>query len=81
MVSRRKYLIIYIYTSSDTFNFLELLIYFEDNFIGRKMLRNRRSNPRYVIQMWNCFSRVDLELPRTNNAVEGWHNAFHVNIL
>ena len=81
MVGRRKCLIIYIYTSSDTFDFLELLIYFEDNFIGRKISRNRRSNPRYVIQMWNCFSRVDLELPRTNNAVEGWHNAFHVNIL
>ena len=45
------------------------------------MSRNRRKNPRFSISMWNCFSRVDLDLPRTNNAVEGWYNAFHVRII
>ena len=57
---------------------LDLLIYFEDNFIGRKMSRNRRSHSRFAVSMWNCFSRISLDLPRTNNGVEGWHNAFHV---
>ncbi|CAF1252221.1 unnamed protein product [Didymodactylos carnosus] len=41
------------------------------------MSRNRRRNSRFSVLMWNCFSRVDLDLPRTNNAVEGWHTAFH----
>ena len=57
----------------------DLLVYFEDTYIGRKMSRNRRANPRFSISMWNCFSRVVLNLPRTNNMVEGWHNAFHVS--
>ena len=57
---------------------LDLLIYFEDNFISGKMSRNRRSHPRFAVPMWNCFSRISLDLPRTNNGVEGWHNAFHV---
>ena len=26
--------------------------------------------------MWNVYDRVQDELPRTNNAVEGWHHAF-----
>ncbi|CAF1264599.1 unnamed protein product [Adineta steineri] len=55
----------------------DLILYFEDNFIGRIMTRNRRKNPRYNINMWNCFERINEDLPRTNNAIEGWHNAFH----
>jgi hypothetical protein len=46
-------------------------MYFEDNFIGRNMSRNRRSNRRFSVSMWNGFSRVNMDLPRTNNAVEG----------
>ena len=45
------------------------------------MARNRRRSPRFSIPMWNCFSRVDLNLPRTNNDIEGWHHAFHVSRL
>ena len=26
--------------------------------------------------MWNIYDRVIANLPRSNNAVEGWHNAF-----
>jgi len=59
---------------------LDLILYFEDNFIGRTMTRNRRKTPRYDITMWNCFERINEDLPRTNNAIEGWHNAFHVSV-
>ena len=45
------------------------------------MSRNRRENPRFSISMWNCFSRVGLDLPCTDNAVEEWHNDFHVRIV
>lgn len=62
-------------------SFSDLILYFEDNFIGRTMTRNRRNNPRFAISMWNCFERANHDLPRTNNAVEGWHNAFHVCVI
>ncbi|CAF2158288.1 unnamed protein product, partial [Rotaria magnacalcarata] len=25
--------------------------------------------------MWNCYLRLDQQLPRTNNSSEGWHRA------
>lgn len=27
-------------------------------------------------KLWNIYDRVVANLPRSNNAVEGWHNAF-----
>ena len=48
----------------------------EDNFIGRQR-RGRRSPPRFAIQLWNQYTRVIDNLPRSNNALEGWHNAFN----
>jgi len=27
--------------------------------------------------MWNCFTNVSADLPRTNNGVEGWHNTLY----
>jgi hypothetical protein len=59
---------------------LDLILCFEDNFIGRTMTRSRRKNPRFDISMWNSFERVNQDLPRTNNAIEGWHNASHVRV-
>ncbi|CAF4110562.1 unnamed protein product, partial [Rotaria magnacalcarata] len=50
--------------------------YFEDTFIGRVIRNNRRRAPRFSVNMWNCFSRLDEELPRTNNSSEGWNQAF-----
>ena len=50
--------------------------YMEDNFIGRQR-RGRRSPPRFAIQLWNQYTRVIDNLPRSNNALEGWHNAFN----
>ena len=50
--------------------------YMEDNFIGR-LRRGRRGPPRFSLQLWSQFSRVIDNLPRSNNAIEGWHNAFN----
>ncbi|CAF2617287.1 unnamed protein product [Rotaria sp. Silwood2] len=49
--------------------------YFEDTFIGRLIRNNRRRAARFSINMWNCFSRLAEDLPRTNNSSEGWNRA------
>ena len=77
VLDSKRALPLYVYLIQST-KLLDLLIYFEDNFIGRKMSRNCRSHPRFAVLMWNCFSRISLDLPRTSNGVEGCHNAFHV---
>ena len=43
--------------------------------------RTRRENPLYPVSFWNVKKRVDEDLPRTNNAVEGSHSAFRYNSL
>jgi hypothetical protein len=58
---------------------LPIITYFEDNFIGR-FYRRRRLAPRYAITLWNMHDRVQFKLPRTNNAVEGWHRAFQTSV-
>jgi hypothetical protein len=30
----------------------------------------------FPIALWNIHDRVSMSLPRTNNSIEGWHNAF-----
>jgi hypothetical protein len=30
----------------------------------------------FPIELWNCHASVLGDLPKTNNAVEGWHRAF-----
>lgn len=47
-----------------------------------------RKNPLFPHQLWNVYDRVVAGVPRSNNAVEGWHNAFanrvsinHPNII
>ncbi|CAF4612585.1 unnamed protein product [Rotaria socialis] len=54
---------------------LDFVDYFEDTFIGRVIRNNRRRAPPFSVNMWNCFSRLDEELPRTNNSSEGWNRA------
>jgi hypothetical protein len=59
-------------------NTLEKLIeYFEDNYIGRIQLRNRRKAPKYAHNIWNCYDSVTNGLAKTNNSVEGWYRRFH----
>ena len=65
-------------TADDCYRQIEPLVtYFKENFIGRLLRRNRRASPRYDIALWNLYNRVLQRLPRSNNAVESWHNAFN----
>ena len=54
--------------------------YFEDTYIGRPTQGQNRRAPRYAISMWNMHDRVADDLPRTNNALEGWHNHMQSNV-
>lgn len=53
-----------------------LINYFEDTWIGRPCRRARRA-PLFSINIWNCYSMLEYDIPRTNNSVEGWHNSFN----
>ena len=53
--------------------------YYENTYIGRRQRRGRRE-PTFPHALWSVFDRVDEELPRTNNAVEGWHRRFQTNV-
>uniref|UniRef100_A0A914YA74 MULE transposase domain-containing protein n=1 Tax=Panagrolaimus superbus TaxID=310955 RepID=A0A914YA74_9BILA len=55
---------------------LEVLRYFEDNYIGKKV-RNRRSPPVFALELWNVYEQTIESCPRTNNSVEGSHNKLH----
>lgn len=52
-----------------------ILDYFETNYVG-ELRRGRRLAPRFAHAIWNMHNRVENELARTNNDLEGWHNAF-----
>ena len=54
--------------------------YFENNYIGRKLPNGSRRAPIYPIRLWNMFTRVCNHQARTNNYVEGWHNAFQTTV-
>ena len=53
-----------------------LIDYFLDNWIGMLQTRRRRRDPTFAITLWNCYYAVIDGLPKTNNALEGWHRAF-----
>ena len=40
------------------------------------LLGTGRKNPLFPIELWNVHDRVSTNLPRSNNSMEGWHNAF-----
>ena len=42
--------------------------------------RTRRENTLYPVSFWNVKKRVDEDLSRTNNAVEGFHSALRSSI-
>ena len=47
-----------------------ILDYFEVNYIGEQR-RGRRRNPLFAHELWNVNGRVEADLPRTNNMLEG----------
>ena len=57
-----------------------VLNYFEDNYVGRLSVNALRGISTFPIDFWNMFHRTDDELPRTNNAVEGWHRGFQAHV-
>jgi hypothetical protein len=47
----------------------------------------RKTDPIFKIDFWSCYDRVIFDIPRSTNAVEGWHRALnnstsvpHINI-
>ena len=56
-----------------------ILDYVKENYIG-VIRRGRFRRPRFPYTMWGVYDRVVNDLPRTNNAVEGWHNRFNRHV-
>ena len=59
---------------------VELADYFEKNYIGRRLPDQTRRVPPFPMRVWNMHERVLNKRARTNNSVEGWHNAFQSGI-
>ncbi|CAF3646667.1 unnamed protein product [Rotaria socialis] len=53
----------------------DLLEYFEKTWIG-----TGRTKPQFDHKLWNVYDRVIAAVPRSNNSVEGWHNAFATRV-
>lgn len=58
--------------NSEAFKLKQLLDYFELTWVGKKNVRAK-----FPIKLWNMFLFTLNGSPRTNNAVEGWHNAIN----
>lgn len=52
----------------------DLLIYFEDTWIGTPFRRAGR-NPLFQPTLWSVYDRLQYKHCRTNNSLEGWHRA------
>ena len=55
---------------------IEIAKYFENTYLDKVLQDQSRRTPIFPIKVWNLFSRINNHLARTNNSVEGWHNAF-----
>jgi hypothetical protein len=53
---------------------LKFTSYFQKTYIGELDQIGRRKNPLYPMKDWNVYHRTRANMPRTNNAVEGWHS-------
>ena len=52
-----------------------ILDYFEDSYIGWP-LGHCRKTLIFPLKLWNMYTWTDQQLPRTNNAIAGWHHSF-----
>ena len=51
--------------------------YFEKTYVlGKMKSSGRRGKPRFAPEFWSVKSSTENDMPRTSNAVEGWHNKF-----
>ena len=55
---------------------MEVAEYFEETYIGRRLPDQTRRLPPFPVRFWSIYTRVLNQTARTNNSVEGWHNAF-----
>ena len=53
--------------------------YIEDYYLG-VFRRGRFRRPRFPYAWWGVLDQIQNNLPRTNNAVEGWHNGFNEHV-
>ena len=40
------------------------------------ILGTSRKKSMFPIELWNAYDRTMMNLPRSNNSIEGWHNEF-----
>ena len=62
---------------------IDFVSYFEENYVGvirGAGVNQRLEAPKFAPEMWNVGSRVLADLPRSNNACEGFHNALRSSI-
>ena len=57
-------------------NYLGRPASYKDNYLGRPARHGQQRAPKFAIEMLSMYQRVELGLPSSNNAVEGWHRAF-----
>ena len=53
--------------------------YIEENYLG-VIRRGRFRRARFPYSWWGVLDRVNENLPRTNNSVEGWHSSFNRHV-
>jgi hypothetical protein len=61
----------------------EFIDYFTNNYVGPQRGRGanrRRLAPKFAIHEWNVLGRLKEGSPRTNNNLEGFHNALNSSI-
>ena len=54
---------------------VDFMTYFQKTYVGQ-LINGVEIPGTFPYQMWNMYQRVKDRLPRTNNSLEGWHNAF-----
>ena len=64
----------------DNESLVDLYDYFETIYLGRAQRGGRRRAPRYSLNLWNQLERLEGELPRTNNLIEGWHRGCQASL-
>ena len=58
----------------------EFMAYFQSTYIGNQAPNGVETNARFPYHTWNMYQRLKDRLPRTNNALEGWHSGFSLHI-